>query len=1120
MPREVEDNIERIPPGPLVDGEKRRYYENGQIITVEKFGGTEYYSSTGIDNESTADSTSSNDDGVIVDGGNVVIYENDDGLVVYDDDNVSRVRMGRITSNSFGLKVSNSASSEIFGLYGAVANLAGWTLDTNYIKGTVSGDSVSLTTESSQPRLEVIDSSVTRVKVGFLDGSNVGLRITDSTGSNNIVNITGAIATIGGWSFTDTLFKSTASGARLELDSSQMRVSVLSGDSVTKVAMGYLGGLVKNKSIGVLITSLSTTGANNVTIHCADINSEDHPDAFPDTNFDDDISEGGLAGLEYHMANVSGVADATGYDITSNTFNSITINVTGIYAIINGGFGSGTYTYFVIKFSTDDYGFWALDGDKMRIDGDMMYDSGDWLINSDGALKFTNGAGVEVMRLGTHSGNRGLFLGSGITDSTITARFTQSTFKLGDVDGSSNYVEWDGAALNIVGDVNIEYPEWDVIWQDTFTGDTASTTWVGTYISNNYDVNPGGGANSNAFNKLVVSSEANMGNMILQSGDDNGSDGATAKDESWLVSKDKIPFDSQTTYRISVRIRDTSATSGSVFLGFTCFDINGSVISDTGATSYGNAHWIAADQVNIGSDWVVRTGYMRGVGAPNGNDSGGSTSLTDLGVVYSSTKYISPTIVTNYEGGATGEVGSHEIDYVVVDQLAGGIGSSRTVISGAKITTGKIQSSDTRTYFDLDNDKIIIADDSHDRVALGDVSSDGDASLYGVKVAAPGYTAISANDDELFFSSSWAIPKYAVLFGGFEQNTAGTGLLDAYYSAFPSGTCNTDNPGGTSMQDTGLEEDWEINEWVGSTVVRTNAGLSDATSMRAYAQITANDEDTLTHDALVGGYSGTGNDWDDGDTYTISPKPWGKFGKSDSYYVGTKKQELSLSTTTWTEDTEGTTIAVFPYLHDRNNKYLRLSAFLSAETSLRLGVYRYTWNSNTSAQKLQLELAGVEDKGRFFYSEPFVTALETGDAVWTDNISGSTFGQPAWYVCINGDVALSDISSGATPFLKIGLSGAANQSTYFDEIYDRFPFTRIINTHASNGFYKVETLDLTSHLSAANALKHGDLYIIRLTGGRTSSSEVSPADDSHCVIQPQVSVHGYDFNAINNTNSS
>lgn len=47
------------------------------------------------------------------------------------------------------------------------------------------------------------------------------------------------------------------------------------------------------------------------------------------------------------------------------------------------------------------------------------------------------------------------------------------------------------------------------------------------------------------------------------------------------------------------------------------------------------------------------------------------------------------------------------------------LGAPGTTIDGNKIVTGKIQSTDGKTYFDLDNKEIIVNDGTYDRVHIG-----------------------------------------------------------------------------------------------------------------------------------------------------------------------------------------------------------------------------------------------------------------------------------------------------------------------------------------------------------------------------------------------------------------
>lgn len=78
---------------------------------------------------------------------------------------------------------------------------------------------------------------------------------------------------------------------------------------------------------------------------------------------------------------------------------------------------------------------------------------------------------------------------------------------------------------------------------------------------------------------------------------------------------------------------------------------------------------------------------------------------------------------------ATNAIGSNKFLIAIVQKGATGakciidvISSNGTTIDGDRITTGKIQSTDSKTYFDLDNDKIIMNDRSNDRLLIGDDS--------------------------------------------------------------------------------------------------------------------------------------------------------------------------------------------------------------------------------------------------------------------------------------------------------------------------------------------------------------------------------------------------------------
>jgi len=51
---------------------------------------------------------------------------------------------------------------------------------------------------------------------------------------------------------------------------------------------------------------------------------------------------------------------------------------------------------YTMRFTAGDYGFFAKEGDRLRIDGDVEYTSGDFLVQNDGSLVIESGSGVET----------------------------------------------------------------------------------------------------------------------------------------------------------------------------------------------------------------------------------------------------------------------------------------------------------------------------------------------------------------------------------------------------------------------------------------------------------------------------------------------------------------------------------------------------------------------------------------------------------------------------------------------------------------------------------------------------------------------------------------------------
>jgi len=57
-----------------------------------------------------------------------------------------------------------------------------------------------------------------------------------------------------------------------------------------------------------------------------------------------------------------------------------------------------------------DYGFWAKQGDRLRIDGDVEYIKGDWLIQNDASYLIKNFQDRVIVRIGTDTGEKGFYL--------------------------------------------------------------------------------------------------------------------------------------------------------------------------------------------------------------------------------------------------------------------------------------------------------------------------------------------------------------------------------------------------------------------------------------------------------------------------------------------------------------------------------------------------------------------------------------------------------------------------------------------------------------------------------------------------------------------------------------
>lgn len=97
-----------------------------------------------------------------------------------------------------------------------------------------------------------------------------------------------------------------------------------------------------------------------------------------------------------------------------------------------------------------DYGFWARSGDKLSIDGDGEYTSGDWIIQNDASYLVHNYNGDTIVRLGTDTGEKGIFIYD--LDGDILSKFTSNQIFIGDETQFLRYTNVGGLE---VGKINL-----------------------------------------------------------------------------------------------------------------------------------------------------------------------------------------------------------------------------------------------------------------------------------------------------------------------------------------------------------------------------------------------------------------------------------------------------------------------------------------------------------------------------------------------------------------------------------------------------------------------------------------------------------------------------------------
>lgn len=680
----------------LSEGEGAFFDEGGRIRHVVNYNGQTYSSELTTDEDVTPTDTLQQFQftETSIGGANFSLDLGENAVIVRDGSGNQRAIFGQITSVGYGLQAKDSSGNELVGLYGTTNKISNWTITPSAFSNTSQDGTKTISLESgladNQPKVKVIDGSTTMVELGIIGNNVSGLKINNSAGTN-VITIDGSGTTeIAGWDFTQDLFRSESTGARIELNANKNRISIFDASN-EKVVMGYLNGLPKN--------------------------------------------------------------DGTG------------------------------------NWGSNDYGFWAKAGDSLEIDGNIQYESGDWMVENDASLKIHDGDGDEIIRLGTHNGDKGLFIGSDIDSVTPLARYTGSQILIGEESGQHMKYTTSGG-LEITGDI-------------TVTGDTSNNFYsnfqYGSVGSQNLPtshftiIGGTGGLNQYQSTTGMQFYDSNMNQAYNPQTNVWSSDGW---DCGWFVKKEFKRADIPTlTWDIQLlksggSASDSNALDSNNDNRFEMFGFHENTTSSN-YTNLGYGIYFSRDDAY----WYGNGSIVANIFTNNINKAGNTyrmvLSLTSTGAVgrlyengdftspMSSVTFTNDSSTTTWYAGALQRNGSSaklRHQQIAIGNVAPSV---PTRISGGLITTGKIQSTDTKTFFDLDNDDLRVNDGNNDRVVIGKLANNN----YGMRVAFEGQSASgSPSLDQLAFSTEFTLPKYQIIYmDGRELRQAQSSLVNTPY---------------------------------------------------------------------------------------------------------------------------------------------------------------------------------------------------------------------------------------------------------------------------------------------------------------------------------------------------
>lgn len=407
----------------------------------------------------------------------------------------------------FDGEIQASAGSFTGNIEADSGDIANWIIEPNYLASAASGQRIEL--DSSKSRITVFDAVNDKVVMGYLDGlpKNDGsgnwasndygfwARSGDNLVIDGAVDYTSGdfavqndasvsiydssaneIVRLGTDNGSKGMFVYNTSGTRIvELSTGGMLIGDLGGQFIRWTAGGGLDVSGDIESSGGTIGGWTITGTTlqngTTTINSANstISLGTNVSIAPNA-----ISIGD--GFSWDTANglvVDSDAEIAGWDIQSNLLRSktsgsrIELNATNnrvsVFDSVNEKVAMG-YLNGLPKFdgsgnwTSNDYGFWARQGDTLVIDGSVDYNNGDFIVQNDASIKIRDGATAnEILRLGTDAGEKGLFIYDASTPdgsaANLLSKFTSDEIFVG---SANNYVSWDSVSgLEVSGKITV-----------------------------------------------------------------------------------------------------------------------------------------------------------------------------------------------------------------------------------------------------------------------------------------------------------------------------------------------------------------------------------------------------------------------------------------------------------------------------------------------------------------------------------------------------------------------------------------------------------------------------------------------------------------------------------------